>query len=154
VPFGLLGGEELSMAGRRECVRFNPAGFVSDSGESVLDGFDCSAILCHDPTYLACSLASLPDDTAKCKLQSKDTMLMANGYVMVNTPTPDHFGVTDEMRNPRRFSRSRTIPSILGRVRADPPGSSKNAEECRSESGSPADPPNLCICGGFGAEEK
>src|SRR5258706_24365 len=32
VPCGLLGGSELSMAGRGDSVRFNPAVFVSDGG--------------------------------------------------------------------------------------------------------------------------
>ena len=32
MPCGLLGGEELSMGGRGDSVRFNPAVFVSDGG--------------------------------------------------------------------------------------------------------------------------
>lgn len=43
VPFGLLGDEEVSMAGCGDSVRINPASFVSDGGrdrrgESVLVG--------------------------------------------------------------------------------------------------------------------
>lgn len=53
VPCGLLGGSELSMAGRGDSVRFNPAVFVSDGGgrTEVVNRFsDASQILFHHAT--------------------------------------------------------------------------------------------------------
>ena len=50
VPCGLLGGEELSMGGRGDSVRFNPAIFVSDGGgrtEAVSQFLHASQIFIH-----------------------------------------------------------------------------------------------------------
>lgn len=68
-PYGLLGGEEVSMVGRGDSVRFNPASLSLTVGLTWRVGFwmplnDLTSPVCS----LTCLLACLPDeDAASCK---------------------------------------------------------------------------------------